>query len=281
MNNREISILVWCLIGLMFLLTKKDIRDNIGQMIKLFFGWKLMISHLLMAGYITGIVLILSNIGLWNQSLLKDTLVWAFFGAFVVLVKSIKGSTESGFFKNEILDNIKVVAIIEFISNTYTFSLVTELILIPILTFWVAISATASLKKESLRVKVLADVILIIIGLVFLVYALNEAITDYKNFTSVNNLLSFVLPLILTSLFIPFLYLELLWMAYEDFFVRVNGSFRKNPTLRKSVKQAIFKYCSFNLYKVRKFAKAMRVFNIETEIDVLIEIDRVKNLNQI
>jgi len=70
------------------------------------------------------------RIGFWQDALLGETIIWIFGVGFALLINAGR-TNEKDFFKKAILDNIKIVVIIEFLVNIYVFDLWAELILVP------------------------------------------------------------------------------------------------------------------------------------------------------
>ena len=130
-NNRELSIIIWLILFFLFAFTKNGVPKSFGKLISVFFGEHVFSVVLIMIIYVELIILALALIGFWDLSLLKDTILWTAFVGFLLLMKTDKINSEKNYLKTIILDSFKGVIIIEFIANFYSFSLITELILIP------------------------------------------------------------------------------------------------------------------------------------------------------
>ena len=99
-NNREWSILIWVSLFLLWAISRKEIRDSFHDVLRAFFQIKIIIPTALLAIYAFGSIVLLSKIGYWEYSLLKDTVIWFLGVAFIMLVNSVKASEEDGYFKN-------------------------------------------------------------------------------------------------------------------------------------------------------------------------------------
>ncbi len=254
-NTREIAIILWLLVLTIWILSQEKIRQSFSGVLKSLFQIKIL-SVIIAAIVYTGFtVLVLVKIGIWDFSLLKDTIYWFLAVAFVLLMNTNKANQEKGFFIKILKDNLKIILALEFILTLYTFNLVAEIILVPVLVFIVAMSAVSELKKEYLPVKKLFDFILSLIGVFFIVFALGKVFGDFQNIMTSQNLKTFILPPLLTFSFIPFVYFFAIIMAYETLFVRL-GIFNKNdPSLIKFAKHKIIRACHLNLPKLNRFAK--------------------------
>ncbi|MGL6297822.1 MAG: hypothetical protein ACRC1M_01505 [Methanobacteriaceae archaeon] len=91
-------------------------------------------------------------------------------------------------------------------------------------------------------------------------------ITAYNIFNNpsiilnIETLTQFLLPIILTTLLLPFIYFLGLYMKYELFYklqiIRI-----KNKKLERYTIIKLFKKCHFNIYFLNKFSKNLRFYN--------------------
>jgi hypothetical protein len=195
--------------------------------------------------------------------------------AFVTFFNINKAAEDEHYFKNVILDNIKFILILEFIINFYSFSLVIELVVIPIITLIVMLSTYAGLKQEYKRVKTFLDYVLGIFGLCLLVFTFRELIMGFQNFTTVKNLRDFFLPLMFSVVLLPFVYIMALYMQYEMFFVRIDIA-NTNSDLIKYAKRKVLIACNFNLSKINKVSKNAGYPKVNRQDDVLEWLKKAK-----
>lgn len=273
-NNREIATAIWLLVIFILMLFKRDIRKSILDLFKAFFE-KILTSIFFMIAYTIGIVIVLYQINLWNISLLKDTVVWFCFICIPISFYSVTSKTDQNLFRKIIVYNIKIVIIIEFIVNTYTFSLVGELVLIPVVTFILLLGVVAKTDEKNTSVAKLTNGLLIIIGIVILIFAISNVVSDYKNFVSLDTLRKFLLPPVLTILFLPFIYFMVLFSTYEQLFVQLNLGYEKSKKLKRYAKRKIIQHCLLSLKKVKKALNTniynLKVIRYEEDVDKLIE----------
>ena len=258
-NNREIATAIWVLVIFILILFKRDIRKTVLNVIKAFI--KILPSIFLMIAYTTGIVIILYRVNFWNVSLLKDTIVWFCLTGILMSVISVTSKTDQNLFRKLIIDNIKIVMVIEFIVNTYTFSLAVELVIIPIVTFIVILGVVAETNERFSIVAKLTNGLQIIIGIVILIYAISNVVSDYQNFGSLDTLRKFLLPILLTVLYLPFIYFMLLFSTYELLFMRLNLGYEKSKKLKRYAKSKIIRHCLLSLKKVKKTLN-MNTYNL-------------------
>lgn len=235
-NTREIAIIFWLFILITWVLFQKSIRKPLLGFFKSLIQIKNLLVVIAAIAYTGATVLLLAKIGIWDWLLLKDTVYWFLAVALVLLMNANKANQEKRFFIKILKDNLKVILVLEFILTLYTFNLITEIILVPILVFIGIMSAVSDLKKECLPVKKLFDFILSLIGIFFIIFALGKVFGDSQNIINSQNLKTFILPPLLTVAFIPFVYFFALIMAYETLFVRLNIFNKNNSDLTKSTK---------------------------------------------
>jgi len=208
-STREIAIFIWFLILLIFAIRTKEVRNSIVRVIKAFFNRKLFLAFCTLLIYILLVVFILSVIGFWDISLLKDTVFWTLFSG-IVLFMNINKIENVNYFSSLIKDNIKVIVIWEFLFNFYTLSLIGELVLIPVVSLFsiMEVFAEHSSKQEENQKKVVTFCknVLGLIGLGLIVYVVYKTITKYELLFSVSNIKSFLLPILLAILTLPYFY---------------------------------------------------------------------------
>jgi len=255
LNGREKAVIVWFLIFLFWALSQKNIRTSMLGVLKAFFQKKIITVFLAMFVYIFFIILLFSKLQIWNASLTKDTGFWILGSAFVLLMNVNNATQDDHHFKKILIDNLKLILVLEFIITLYSFDFWIEMLFVPVMFLIVAMGAVAEIKKEYLPVKKLIDYILSFIGIFLIIFAISKVIGDYQGFLTANNLRSFVLPPLMTLAYIPFLYIFALIMAYEMLFVRLDIFLKNDKKLAGFAKQKIFRLCFLNLGKLNRFAK--------------------------
>jgi len=274
-NNREIATAIWLLVIFALMLFKRDIRKSISDAFKAFFDIKILSSIFFMIAYTAGIVFVLYQINFWNISLLKDTVVWFCFTAIVMCSNLVTSETDQNLFRKVIVDTIKIVIILEFIVNIYTFSLAVELILIPVVTSIAILGVFAKTDEKYSSVAKLTNGLLIIIGIVILIFSISNVVSDYKNFVSLDTLRNFLLIPLLTISFLLFIYLMVLFSTYEILFTRLNVGCKKNKKLKMYAKRKIIHQCLLSLKKVKKALNGdtynLKYIRDEEDIDKMIK----------
>lgn len=268
-STREIALFIWFLIFIFFVCRTKTVRHSIFSVIKAFFEKKLIMAFSTLLLYILLIIFILSSLGLWDISLLKDTFLWLLFSG-IVLFMNINKVENVTYFSKLLKDNIKIIAIWEFLFNFYTLSLVGELILISVVSLLTVIEVFAehssNQEKNHKKVVALCKNILGLIGLGMIGYVVYRTIAEYDLLFSVYNIKFFLLPILLIILTLPYFYALALYMNYESFITVVRHLHRnEEPKISKGLIKATFKYANINLNTLKRIWKYQVHFDSSKE----------------
>ena len=266
-NNRELATSIWILLAAILCVFYSKTRKPLFQAIKILFAWKLLISYMLMLTYIACIIWGLKAIAVWRIDHIHITFLWCICVAFVKLFDCQKAKDQN-FFKESVKDNIKGLIFLQFFINLYVFNIWVEFMIIPIFGIIGAMKAITERSKNYEIVDKLLNYILLANSFFLLIYAAYYLIYDFKNFTSMQIFESFYIPILLSILFIPFIYLTALLEAYEIFFIRLRFFVSDKTVLRYAKQRTIFSI-QLNLWKLNRWS------------DYIIKNWRFKNNNEI
>ena len=279
-NNRELAAIIWTVVFFAWALTKKDLRKAFSIPLKAVLAWQILLPALLMGAYLTAIIVTLFKFDLWDFFLLKDTLFWFFSVAVILMYRFVAARGGSLPFREVITDNLKMIVILEFLINTYTFSLGMELVLIPLAVIVGSMNAIAGEKKEHQIVAKFTKVLIVLMGICTIVMAVYSAVSDYKTLGTIDTIQSLALPVFLSSGLIPFVYLLAVYTNYESLFIGFKIGKKKSLRFVRYCKWVIVGHCLLNIKKVAQL-KPYNLMNLE-EVDdldqLLCELDnRVDN----
>lgn len=257
-SNREIAAFIWLAVFLGFVFYKgPKVRKQAGELISLLFGGRIFLTVLSSALYVALIVSALSALGFWTLPMLKDTIYWFAGTAFVMLLNLRGKGSGSKFMITLFKDSIKFLIILEFIVNLKQFSLVTELILIPIVTVIAMTEAYAKVKEPGSQVVSVLEWILAIFGFGLLAWSVIAIAQDVNSIAQIATLKDFLLPIVLTILYIPWAYLVALYMQYEILFQRFSHMIESTDNTRYAKRRLIAK-CHINLGKLYAVGRNMQ-----------------------
>lgn len=278
-NNREIAILLWIAVIVGVLLAKKSGRESLWDLLKATFQYKLVIVYLCMVVYLTSIIYFLFRVEFWDISQLKNTIIWLLTVAFVSLL-DINKTDKSNFFRNTVGDVFRFTTVSEFIIHFYTFDLVVEILLIPFVVLIFGMKIVAQKKIEYTRVAASLNKLLILAGIFFIIYAIYKIASNFSSFASVSTLTDFLIPPVLSFLYLPFIYLLAIYVTYTDEFIDLNRRIRNPHLLRYAKWKALV---SFNIKRsdFKRWRSLLHQQIIETKKDVDNSLNQIKRLKRI
>lgn len=267
-NNRELAIILWFSVIFIWSISKQNIRGSYKQILKVFFNKKIIIPVLFMLFYVYGITIVLFLMNIWDLSILKDTIIWTFSTGFVLFFNLTKAKEDENFFKKMILGNLKVVVLLEFILNLYVFNFWIELILVLIISF---VGIAEALTEKGSSYKQVNNLFNSLLGIYFLsifIFSIYSITKDLSGFASYENLKSFLLPPVYFILYLPFIYIMVLYLIYELIFVRLTLYNDEKELIKHARRKLIIKY-HLNLKRLIRWFKKTGSMHVNNKEDVL------------
>jgi len=255
-NNREIAAGVWLFGLLLFSLRSRAVRQSFVGILKQLASPKLLIPQVLLAAYIGGCACLLWRYNLWNVSLLKDTLFWFATAGVLTAFKYVAAKKGKVPVKEMLIDNLKLVLILEFLMNTYTFALWAEMVIFPVLALVVMMNTYIEVKKEPQIVATFVTWVQAMFGFVLVAHALYSAVLDYKNLGTIDTLRSFLLPILLSAGIIPAAYIMAVMAQYESLFIGFKLGKQRDRKFTLYCKCRVIARCGLktrNIAKLRPF----------------------------
>lgn len=254
-NDREIATAIWLSVFLAFALSKKPIREALLNAVKAFFHWKILTSVVFMILYAVGIVWLLYVANLWTAALLKDTIVW-FFSGMVLAFSFLTSHDDEKVFSRIVSGSVKIVVILEFLVSTYTFSLPVELLLIPFATVIAMMDVVAKADPKYSSVARLTTGLQVLIGVAVLAVAVVKAVADFSSLQTIDTIRQVLLAPVLSVLFVPLIYLLLLYAKYESLFIRLGMGSEMDRAVKRYAKWRLISHLGISVQKVGAFARA-------------------------
>lgn len=264
LNNREIAELVWFAIFVGCVAISADCRRSFVDVLRVQFSRKILLIIAATILWVMASVWLLTAVGLWKPDNLKTTLVWSVTFAFVTLFNVNRISEDSTYFGKTARDVVSATALVTFIADLYTFPLFTWLFLTPFLILVTACHVMAKSNPKYSKIESMLRWLLALIGTTCLCYGLYQAITDFNNFASWNNLREFLIPFILTLLFLPYILILDAFFTYETKFVMLRRFIPDQALRNFAMRRALIEF-GFNLELLRRWSR---------------EIDRIRPSNR-
>jgi hypothetical protein len=221
LNNREWASLIWLVALAAFVLRDREVRSSVGQLVRQLFGWKLLVPILGLVAWSVAVVWVGAQVGLGNSQLIKDSVLW--FGTALALLFGLgKSDKDRHYFRKSILRIFGISAVIVFALNVVVFPLVVELMLVPVLTFFTTLVVFVDLSDEHAELRGPLAWLNAVMGFVLVGFSIWWLARNLNSVDPGTEALRFALPLWMTLLAIPYIYVFVLAAAYESAFIRVD-----------------------------------------------------------
>lgn len=273
-NNREIALGMWLLIAIAILTFTKAGRKFIGDVSPILFCGKFVVFYAIFLSYFGLMIYGLYAIGIWDISLLKNTIFWILFLELPLFDKTIEKAKDNHFFTQLIKENIALIVIVDFLLNFWTFGLIAEIIIVPIIVIICFLSALAARKKEHQSAKRLFDWIFVVFGVAVIINMIKHIVQVPNEIMNMAVLKEFLLPLFLLILNLPIVYGLALYNIYEQVFLRVKG----NEVEKPKIKRKIFRFagiCLSRITLVHNHVAQILVISL-TETDMKNNLDKLE-----
>lgn len=181
----------------------------------------------LMTMYVVMMIYGLARLGLWDFSLLKGSFIWFFSVAVFSLFQVNKFSESPHNLKGLVADSVKLVVVIEYLVGAYTFHIAVEIVLVPLIVFLSALVAFAETKSEYESVHKFLNAVLAIVGVAILGSVMYLLVRDFEQVANRQAASDFVLPVILSVLYTPFIAFMAVYSTYQTVLIRLRYSIKK------------------------------------------------------
>ncbi len=222
LNSREWAILIWLAIAITAFAIMPSVRGSMGGVVHAFLQWKIQASIISATLWSAGCVWVLWRLGLWQDDNLKTTIVWGLTFMFVTLINT--GTSKDGMktFRSLGRQAVTVAVVVGFIAEFYTLPLLAELLLVPFLVVVGGMIAIAERKPEFSQVHTLLNSLMALVGLGLLGFSVYQIAVHWRDFATLGTVHEFAVPILLSFMYLPFLYAYLLLMTYENAAVRLH-----------------------------------------------------------
>lgn len=267
-NNREIAIGLWIIVGLLFCLSRSDLRSSLWDVAKALLAPKLLLFFGIVAINVVVLCWLMAEIGLWSISQMPSTVLWFVMGGCVFAGRALQSKEDDQYFRNLFRGSLKLGGIYEFIVVAYTFSFVTELVLVPILFLLAATLALADTKPEHAKAKVLLEVILAIFALVLVWNSVSSIWSQPDQFLTTGTGRNFVLPILLTIGSIPVFYLLFCYSHIEQARIKIDQKNFQSDDLKGYASKRFFLIFPLRPWLLRRATRQFHTLPARTNADV-------------
>jgi hypothetical protein len=278
LNTRETALVVWMGALALFVLTKRDVRTSIAGLFRQIFTSLFLGAVLLGAAAYTAVtVLLLTRFGYWKVSMTKVSVLW-FFGFALVVLFNTKNVGPS-YFARLLLYNLQLAVVVEFVANLHTFRLPVEVLLVFLALVLVLVQALADVEDEYAQIRKPIAWCLGILTAVSVSYSIAYLIGHFDEVATGNKVKEFLLPLVLTACFVPFLLAVRYLIVWQTMLYMIRFGLRDDPRLYRFARKAIIRACGVSLAKAQLFESQFRgrLHSVSTEEEVQRVLDDFDN----
>lgn len=249
LTSRELAIVIWITIILIYFMTKKEIRQSFFDVLKIFFGGKLIMIWSIYIFYVFILSLLFTLLPFWDNIFIKDILVWTIFSGIIDYMNAFSREADETYIKKIIKEKFKLIIILECIMNTFTFNIIFELLYIPIITIIALMSYIAEKEIKNQEIQKFFDIILVIIGVIFIYKTIKVGIIEYKNLNKWNTFISFTISIVYLIFTLPLIYLIQLYSNYEFIFTRMSLKEVEKEKVNRKRRFIILRRCKYSVRK--------------------------------
>ena len=214
LTTREVSILVWSVAFLAWVLTHANVRASVGSLLRIALSRTLVFFVLTLGAYAVAEVYLLWLLGAWTPALMKETMLWFGLTAVSSAGASMAVSEDIDLSK-PLWDSLRIMVLLELLVGKITFPLPVELILVPLATMFGILCVVAELKHNGQPVHVFLRRVQALFGFTILAAVVHRAFQNPQLLANHAVMAEYLNAPILLVLFIPALYLCNVYSRYE------------------------------------------------------------------
>ncbi len=258
LKNREIANLTWLGVLTAFVIALALVNWDVGKslvgVLRALVQRPFLIFGALAMAWVIASIALLAHLDLWRWDNLKATIVWALTFAPVAVFEFHRAEKGPGFFRRAILEITAATVLVKFLVDEYSFTLWIEFLLVPFLILVVALHATAKAKPEYRTVERVAESVLALAGLAYVVNAIVQVLGDLRDFARYETLREFLTPILLSVAFLPIVYGLAVYAAYETAFGRLRV-WIDNDELRAYARRRALLAFGLDLERLRRWSR--------------------------
>jgi hypothetical protein len=254
LNTRETAMLVWIALTLAVALAIPSGRGIVVDGVKIaarpFVAVMLAMTTLLALT----ITICLAWLGYWRTPMIPATVAW-FVGTAIIGTFSTGGVTDLRWLATR---TVALTAVIEFVSNAYTLPLPVELVIVPMAIALVTLASFADLRPEFAITRTPFKALAVALFVGTLTPTIVYVVQHLGHLASAERAREFLLPLVLTVAFIPYLYLVQMVIAWQTALSMLTSLMQDRPSLLSTAKRALIRSCHVSLPRIQLFEPDFR-----------------------
>lgn len=254
-NARDAALLSWVAVLLVWVIRGMLRRSSVGDaaigVVRAFAAvkvWTLVLGIML---WLTAIVYLAAQVGLWDMRLIKDTVVIVVVGGLTAGFKALDHTKGKSDWRTHVRSLVTLVVVVQWVSNLEPFPYVVELALVPLAVLLGGMQAVASGSEEYRSARGFINGLIMTLGLAILSWSAYRVVTSIgtANWDKIGK--SFALAFWLPAALVPAVYLVALAMQYGQTFLMM-GSVRR-PSV--AARLDLYRHHGLNLRKLGAFSQ--------------------------
>jgi len=258
-TTREIAIGIYIILLIVFCFASNKFRGAALDVVKACANKYFIITFIVIGSVASLFVFFIEHLQFWKWAYLKDIVIWILFAGLPSCLNAAD-IHEKHYFKNSIITNITLSAMLAFFMGTFTFPLYIELILQPIVFFLSTAQIVARQDENTIIVSKITGIILSIMGIILFFLTVKTALAEYHNHTVSDYIISFMTPLVFSLLYLPIMYFIAIYSKYEIIFLRMNFLIQDRKKKRRIHHLKVFMACKLSYSYICSFEKTVNRF---------------------
>lgn len=189
-------------------------------------------------------------------------------GGCVFSGRALQSKEDDLYFRNLFRGSLRLGGVFEFIVVAYTFSFVTELLLVPVLFLIAAALALAETKPEYAKAKVLLEFILATFAIVLIWNSVSSIWSQPDQFLTTDTGRNFFLPILLTVGSIPVFYLLFCYSHIEQARIQIDQKTFQSDDLKRYARKRFFLIFPLRPWLLRRATRQFHTLPARTNADV-------------
>ncbi|MDK2563292.1 hypothetical protein QOZ84_07005 [Romboutsia sedimentorum] len=214
-TTREQAMIIWFAITFIFCMKNKSIRNSLKDIVELIIKLLLKIPGMVMITYIIILGCTLNKIGYLQSTIIKDYIFWSIFG-LIPIINTIVSKYKTITVLEILREVVKFSIVPLFIINTYTMSLLSELIIIPISVMCTMGIVMCDSKEEYKAAKNVFNFVIIAIFIVMIYVAIKGFIINVNDLKDITFWEGIAIDIVCIIGYIPLIVYFRWYLLYEQ-----------------------------------------------------------------
>jgi hypothetical protein len=267
-NNRELAIGIWLLVAVVVFVLAKALRSSLFGIVRSLLAPSLLVFFGFVATTVAVLCILLAQFGFWTTDQLPATILWFLVSGCLMAGRALSAKEDEGHFKGLFRNSIGLTGVFEFIVVAYSFSLVTELILLPVL--FLLGFAMVMAERDPNHAKPKAPLVWIIVAIVGVILwnSLSQIWYDPSLFWTTTTGRNFFLPVLLTVGCIPTFYLLFCYSHIQGARIQINLKTFQSDDFKRYARKKLFLTFGLRPWLLRRATRQFHVLPAKTNADV-------------